>query len=170
MESSLGMPEYKADTAWFLSPSPKTSRNFAWTPMWRWADTTQYLDEVTLACDSQGNKVVSFNGNGWHGRWFLDNTSPGLGAKLRVDPWVHDLDWDQRHGPELERHPLGPAHQVPEGDDSLKHQVPDPAAVPDSVRSLIRVTAPRPWRVTDLQHRAPERAPPFPRVENCRWL
>ena len=92
MESSLGMPEYKADSAWFLSPSPKTSRNFAWTPMWRWADTTQYLDEVTLACDSQGNKVVSFNGNGWHGRWFLDNSRPGLGARLHVELNVRGPD------------------------------------------------------------------------------
>ena len=80
MMRAMATQEYKEMMAWFLEGAKGTSRSFAWTAMWRWVETSHYLDEVTLAIDSQGNKVVSFNGGGWHGKWFLDNTHPGPGG------------------------------------------------------------------------------------------
>ena len=69
MDLASATRDYQRMMEWWQDPAPGTCRKMAWTALWRWVDTTHHLDEVTFACAQDGHRIVSFNGNGWHGSW-----------------------------------------------------------------------------------------------------
>ena len=72
----------------FQEPTPGMKINFAWIPIWRWAEAReQMLDEVTLGTRSNHQSFVRFNGGREHGSWRFEQNK-----FLRVDLSVRGED------------------------------------------------------------------------------
>ena len=64
---------YQDHLDFFRNKVPGASKAFAWTALWRWTDTTQYLDEVRLFVTPEVLRLVSFNDNPLQGTWRLEH-------------------------------------------------------------------------------------------------
>ena len=85
MFSSQHHPLALRALSWLKDPPTNSSMAFAWIAIWRWMQTTQYLDEIVLLKEPNGNQRCTFNRNTPHGSWNMVG-----GTHLRIECTFQD--------------------------------------------------------------------------------
>ena len=89
----IDSPTHEHMVQFLVNGTPGSFKSFAWTALWRWEDTSHYLDEIALVWTATRARKVVFNGGTQHGHWeYLDM------KYLRVMMNVHGEAGEQREG------------------------------------------------------------------------